>query len=430
MYALLSSVADNSQRPSRNVKGILQDIHFGYACPMSDIQGFKKMLIVGMMSGTSCDAIDAAVVEVAIHNRPKLLYFQTTPMPNHLREPALRLAAPGISEIDTMGALDVALGKAFANAALSAIASAGLKLDTITAIGSHGQTIRHRPQGVDGGPAFTLQIGCPSTIAELTGITTVADFRRRDVAAGGEGAPLVPFAHHLLFAAPGTDVAVVNIGGIANISYLGGEGKIIGFDTGPGNMVMDELMLALSDGRSSFDVDGSLAATGIVDETLLKKLMEHPYFHRQPPKSSGREEFGQGFAKQILAFPGISDADRLATACELTARAIADAQAWLPATPSHWYVCGGGSANRHLMTRLTQLLSPSQVNTTDSYGIPADAVEAVSFALLAQHTLLGLENTKASVTGASRDVCGGQIVPGSNWQVILEQMRTWIQPHT
>jgi anhydro-N-acetylmuramic acid kinase len=388
------------------------------------------MLMIGLMSGTSCDGIDAAVVEIGAAGRPRLLHFQSTPMPERLREPALRLAAPGVHEIDPMGTLDVALGRAFADAALAAIGAAGLEPAAVTAIGSHGQTIRHRPRGVDGGPPFTLQIGCPSTIAERTGITTVADFRRRDIAAGGEGAPLVPFAHRRLFAEADADVAVVNIGGIANISWLGRDGSIAGFDTGPGNMVMDALMLAISDGRFAFDADGGLAAAGSVHADLLEALMDHPFLQRRPPKSSGREDFGQDFVDRLLQVPGLSDADRMATACELTVRSIAGARAWLPAAPARWHVCGGGSANRHLMARLAALLAPAPVDTTAANGVPPDAVEALSFALLAQHTLLGLANTEAAVTGAGHAVCGGHIVPGRNWPDILERIRAWTRSPT
>ena len=390
----------------------------------------ETMLIIGLMSGTSCDGIDAAVVEIDAAARARLRHFQTTPMPDRLREPALRLAAPGVHEIDPMGALDVSLGEAFAEAALAAIEAAGLERAAVTAIGSHGQTIRHRPQGVDGGPPFTLQIGCPSTIAERTGITTVADFRRRDIAAGGEGAPLVPFAHRQLFAEPGTDIAVVNIGGIANISYLGRDGHVTGFDTGPGNMVMDALMLAISDGRDSFDRDGELAAAGSVDADLLATLLDHPFFRRRPPKSSGREDFGPPFVDRLLVAPEPNDADRMATACELTARSIVEAQAWLPRPPARWHVCGGGSANHQLMARLAALLAPAAVDTTEAHGIPPEAVEALSFALLAQHTLLGLANTEAAVTGARHAVCGGHIAPGRNWPELIDRIRQWTRSPT
>jgi anhydro-N-acetylmuramic acid kinase len=397
----------------------------GYAWPM---QTPARMRILGLMSGTSCDGIDAAIVEVGA-GRPRLAHFRSTPMPGELREPALRLAAPGLAEIDAMGGLDAALGAAFAEAALAAIGAAGLTPADIMAIGSHGQTIRHRPRGVDGGRPFSLQIGCASTIAERTGITTVADFRRRDLAAGGEGAPLVPFAHRLLFGERQADIAVVNIGGIANISYLGRDGSLTGFDTGPGNMVMDALMLALSDGRTAYDADGALAAAGRVDPALLADLMAHPFLSRTPPKSSGREDFGADFAARLLA-ADIDDAARLATACELTARSIAAAAAWLPHPPARWYIGGGGAANAHLMARLSALLAPAPVATTAAAGVPPEAVEAVSFAILARQALLGRPNTAAAVTGAAHDTVGGHIAPGANWPELLATLAAWTRSPT
>ncbi|HXH71953.1 MAG TPA: anhydro-N-acetylmuramic acid kinase, partial [Mariprofundaceae bacterium] len=317
-------------------------------------------LIIGLMSGTSCDGIDAAIVR--FDDKPALLHFSETPMPEELREPVLRLAEPGMDEIDPMGELDRLLGRAFGRAALTAIDAAGLKPSDIAAIGSHGQTIRHRPRARN---PFTLQIGCPATIAELTGITTIADFRRRDVAAGGEGAPLVPFAHRELFAVHGEATAIVNIGGIANITFIGtsigSHGEVLGFDTGPGNMVMDGLMLVLSDGRSGFDAGGELAASGEICRPLLEKLLAHPFLARRPPKSTGREEFGQRVVDEILGWPDLTDADRLATACEWTAQSIADAARFLPEPPARWHICGGGAANGHLMQRLTELLDPAPV---------------------------------------------------------------------
>lgn len=195
--------------------------------------------LLGIMSGTSADGINVAIIR---ESNAELIHFCEQPMPRELREPVLRLAEPGLDEIDSLGALDQALGQAFSMAALQAIRDAGITPEKIAIIGSHGQTIRHRPKGIKGGRPFTMQIGCAATIAEHTGITTVSDFRRRDIAAGGEGAPLVPFAHHALFGSSGHPIAILNIGGIANITYIdksGGHEAILGFDTGPGNMIMD-----------------------------------------------------------------------------------------------------------------------------------------------------------------------------------------------
>ncbi|MDX8411330.1 MAG: anhydro-N-acetylmuramic acid kinase [Mariprofundaceae bacterium] len=370
------------------------------------------LITIGVMSGTSADGIDIAIVRLHGGGKIQLLAFDEHPMPSELREPILRLAEPGLNEIDALGELDSALGKAIARAVLQSLDTAGIAAASVAAIGSHGQTIRHRPSA---NPPFSLQIGCPSTIAEITGITTVADFRRRDIAAGGQGAPLTPLAHRLLFGDRQQAMAVLNIGGIANISYLDPSGRTLGFDTGPGNMLMDGLMLALSDGRDAFDQGGRLAASGKVCNALLETLLQHPFFARPAPKSTGREEFGHKVVEQILAWQGVSDADRMATAAHLTAASIAHAQRLLPAEPSCWYVCGGGAYNEYLMHLLADLLAPARVTTTEHIGIPSNAVEATSFALFGWLALAGLSNTIPEVTGADHAVSAGHIAPGRNW---------------
>jgi len=388
---------------------------------MSSIPDEEKYLL-GIMSGTSADGINVAIVR---QSNPQLIDFYELVMPPELREPILRLAQPGFNEIDAMGGLDRALGEAFANAALHAMHEAGIAPESVIAIGSHGQTIRHRPKGVEGGKPFTLQIGCAATIAERTGITVVSDFRSRDIAAGGEGAPLVPFAHHALFGSPEHPTAVLNIGGIANITYLH-HSTITGFDSGPGNMIMDALMLAISDARDAYDLDGELAASGTVCEPLLDELINHPYLKRTPPKSTGREQFGQAMVDRILAYPDISDADRMATATEFTARSIAESRRFLPEPPELWYICGGGAYNLHLESRLKTLLKPAIVHSSAEFNILPEAMEAICFALLAKQTLLGLPNTVPAVTGATHAVGGGQITPGNNWSEIL----AWTRLHT
>jgi len=375
-----------------------------------------------MMSGTSVDGIDAAIVRMA--ERPELVHFSESPMPGELREQILGLAEAGVDEIDAMGELDRALGEVFANAALAAIKEASLTTAEIAAIGCHGQTIRHRPRAKH---PFTLQIGCPSTIAEISGITTVADFRRRDVAAGGCGAPLAPFAHRLLFASGRESIAVVNIGGIANLTFLPAAGGVAGFDAGPGNMIMDGLMLSISGGAQDRDMNGRMAAEGGVCQALLRELLGHPFLSRRPPKSTGREDFGGEIVRRILDWPGISDADRLATAAELTARGIADSRQFLPEAPGDWYACGGGAANPHLMRRLSALLAPAGVHSTEALGIPPAAVEAVCFAVFAHHCLCGLVNTLPMVTGAAHGSVGGHIAPGGNWQQLLRAIPAWIR---
>lgn len=377
---------------------------------------------VGVMSGTSCDGIDVAVIKLEDNtSTPQLIAFQQHDMPRELHEPILRLAAPGLNEIDTMGHLDRAIGIAFANAIAATLEESAIATSAVAAIGSHGQTIRHRPQRHFGSLPFTLQIGCADTIVDLTGITTVSDFRRRDIAAGGEGAPLVPFAHQRLFSEPGKNIAIINIGGIANITWLGTNGSVIGFDSGPGNMVMDGLMLELTDGRHSYDHHGEMAAHGQVNKELLTELNTHPFLSRQPPKSTGREEFGEAVIQQILSWPGVDHASMLTTACEWTAGSIAKALNYLPASPDLCLICGGGSYNPFLMQRLQHLI-PAQVQSTDQAGIAANAVEAISFALLAHATIQGKANSLARVTGASYDNCGGKISPGSNWLPLMQSL--------
>jgi len=383
----------------------------------------QEKYLVGIMSGTSADGINVAIIREA---GAQLVHFSEQPMPPELREPILRLAEPGMNEIDAMGGLDRALGEAFGKATLATLTDAGIAIGDVLAIGVHGQTIRHRPKGVSGGRPFTLQIGCAATTAEMTGITTVSNFRSRDIAAGGEGAPLVPFAHHQLFGSPEHPVAVLNVGGIANITYLHHD-VITGFDTGPGNMVMDVLMLAMSDGRHAFDRDGDLAASGKVVQPLLDKLLEHPYLKRTPPKSTGREEFGGKIVEEILAWPETTDADRMATAAELTARSIAESIAFLPEPPERWYLCGGGAYNLHLISRLSELLEPASVTSTADLNILPEAVEAISFALLARQTLAGRANTVPAVTGAGHAVSAGEITPGTNWTDVITYIDSWIR---
>jgi len=382
--------------------------------------GISHSLFIGIMSGTSCDGIDVAIVRIG--EKAELVYFSEHELAAELHEPLLRLTAPGINEIDTMGELDALLGQSFARAALEAISTAGLQRSDIAAIGCHGQTIRHRPRSRY---PFTLQIGSAALLAEKTGITTVSDFRSRDMAAGGEGAPLVPFAHRQLFASQSQNTAVLNIGGIANITWLGTDGETLGFDCGPGNMLMDALMLELSDGRNGFDNNGELAASGNVCEALLESLMQHPFLQRRPPKSTGREEFGADILAKITAWPELCDADRMATSAAFTVRCVTESVRFLADKPQRWLICGGGARNLHLLASLADQLAPASVTSTDETGIPAQAVEAVSFAILARQTLSGKNNTLSTVTGAIHDVCGGTITPGDNWPQLLQLIPTW-----
>ena len=381
----------------------------------------QTLRVAGLMSGTSADGVDVAFVDVG-RRSVKLLAHDTYAYPPSLRRGVLKLCQPDTARVDDICPLNFALGEVFAEAVIRLSRAAGIEPATIDLIGSHGQTIHHLPRGRRFGRrkvASTLQIGEPSVIAERTGITTVADFRPRDMAAGGQGAPLVPYVDYFLFAHRRRARAVQNVGGIANVTYLPagcGPGQIVAFDTGPGNMVIDHLVGRITAGRRRYDAGGRLAARGCVCEPLLKELMRHPFFRRRPPKTTGREEFGAAFAEDLWRrgqAMGLADADLMATATTLTSRSIAKAyQRFLPVAPDEVILCGGGAHNQTLVAMLRKKLHPAKVLTTDDFGISADAKEAVSFAVLAAATIRGLPANVPLATGARRPVVLGKIIPG------------------
>jgi len=361
---------------------------------------------IGLMSGTSVDAIDAVLVRIDPDNHLHLLATHQHPISDSRRAEIQALMLPGENEIDREGELDMRLGRLFAEAVLAVLKAAGKAPSEIRAIGSHGQTIRHRPHSAQ---AFTRQIGNPSMIAELTGITTVADFRARDVAAGGEGAPLVPAFHNAMFRQTGINRAIVNIGGIANVTYLPGDSgaSVIGFDTGPGNTLLDQ-WVARHQGRSH-DQRGEWAASGNILQNLLERLLDDEYFSQSPPKSTGREHFHTSWLSHHLS-GSESPADVQATLAELTARSIAEAiHEWLPGSVDEVYVCGGGAHNTDLLRRLRLRLSDTPLATTTALGLDPDWVEATAFAWLAHQTLAGHPGNLPSVTGANRAVVLGGI---------------------
>lgn len=359
------------------------------------------------MSGTSADAVDAALVSID-DDACKVISSLQLPLPHDVRKNIIDLFDSGADEIDRMGELDIAIARLFAEAALLVVKQAGLSNIDITAIGSHGQTIRHRPRRLNG-MNFTLQIGDPNTIAQLTGITTVADFRRRDMAAGGQGAPLVPAFHRAVFSQSTQYRIVLNIGGIANITVLLPQGSVLGYDTGPGNGLMDAWIARCT--GEKIDVDGSWARGGNASPELLKVLYSHSFFSLSTPKSTGREEFSLSWLLTILkAFPTISDQDVQATLLELTARSIAD-QISRYGERGDVLVCGGGAHNSTLIQRIRSLLPEYKISTTDEHGIPVDYVEAAAFAWLAMRTLSHLPGNIPAVTGAQEEVILGGIYP-------------------
>jgi anhydro-N-acetylmuramic acid kinase len=408
-----------------------------------------KLRVAGLMSGTSADGVDVAIVDIR-DRRARVLAFDTFPYSSALRKEILSLCRPETARLDRICHYNHVLGEVFADAVIRLCEKSGISLRSIDVIGSHGQTIYHCPKdGRFGGRAIgsTLQIGEPSRIAQRTGITTVADFRPRDMAAGGEGAPLVPYADGVLFRDERLCRTVQNIGGIANLTFLPASGvpcprlrghaglagekttclrkrrhgtqrqtDVLAFDTGPGNMVIDGMMRLVTKGQRQYDRGGAMAAKGVVHEGLLRELLRHPFFRRRPPKSTGREQFGQQYCEWFYGRArreGLLREDMVATVTAFTASSIALAyRKFLPRLPEEMILCGGGSHNETLVRMLQQRLEGVTIRSTDEFGISVDAKEAVSFAILAYAAIKGIANNIPAATGASEPVVMGKIVPG------------------
>lgn len=356
---------------------------------------------IGVLSGTSMDSIDTALVEIH-NNRIKLIETYAQPIDDALRQEILAVCTPGVNGIHRMATLDVKLGRRFAESVLALLEKAKLQAKDIAAIGSHGQNIRHMPN--DELP-YTVQIGDPNIIAAETGITTVGDFRRRDIALGGQGAPLTPAFHQFLFQHRPDTQWVVNIGGICNVTRLKPNHPVIGFDTGPGNTLLDRWCFEHT--GNAYDQYGDMARAGTLSQTLLTQLKSDPYFEKSPPKSTGIEYFNLSWLQaHMSACKGkLSPEDVQATLTELTAATIADTLRTEPA--AHIWLCGGGAKNTFLMERL-QALSEAKILSTDVIGIPSNWIEACAFAWFAHQTVHRLPCNMPSVTGASEaSVVGG-----------------------
>lgn len=352
---------------------------------------------IGLISGTSMDGIDAVLASIDDHG----LQIDDTlarPYAETLRRELLAVAAaPGSASLADFGRLHVLVAREFSATVAELLARSGLAAADIRAIGSHGQTLLHAPEA---DPPFTLQAGDPGTLAAQTGIAVVADFRNGDMALGGQGAPLVPAFHASAFAAPGEDRALVNIGGIANVTCLTATGEVSGFDTGPGNTLLDDWYRRHHEGR--YDDGGNWAATGKPDENLLAELLADPYFAAAPPKSTGTDYFCGAWLDAALArhAPTPVPRDVQATLAELTARTVAGALTMSASTPTRLAVCGGGAHNANLLGRLQKRLPTTRVGTTADWGIDPDWVEAAAFAWLARERLAGRPGNAPSVTGA------------------------------
>lgn len=386
-------------------------------------------LVVGLMSGTSLDGVDAALVRIVRSGEGcsvQLRHFLSTPYPDDVRQALLRVASGRPVAAGFISHLEVLLGRLYSRAVQEVCRGGELPLDRLDLIGSHGQTLFHQSDPGDfcgHRVASTLQIGEAAVLAEETGVTTVSDFRPADMAAGGTGAPLIPLVDFLLFRDLRRGRVLLNLGGIANLTLLPpacGISEIRAFDSGPGNMVIDALVRRLGADSSGFDAGGRLALTGRPLPALLESLLADPYFGRKPPKSAGREQFGEAFVERMLAAAGsAATPDLVCTAAELTARTAGDAVLGYTRTSHHWdrlLVSGGGVHNAYLMGRLQELLPDLKVAPTDSLGIPADAKEAIGFAVLANETIELAAGNVPSATGARHPAILGKVTYGRNYR--------------
>ena len=387
----------------------------------------KERLIVGLMSGSSADGIDAALVKVSGSGKStsiQTIAHDTLRFSGKIRELILKCSHPDTGRVDDICRLNSLLGELFAQAVIHIAKKADYELSQIDLIGSHGQTIHHLPSpekisGVE--VTSTLQIGEPSIIVERTGITTIADFRPRDMAAGGQGAPLVSYVDYLLFSHPEKSRVALNIGGIANITVLPAGSpaeEVLAMDTGPGNILLDQLIYMITGGKNRYDLDGKRASRGKVDQRILERLLEHPFLQKPPPKSTGREDFGEAYLHWIMEMgKGTEWDDLITTIAEFTVRTIVNSLEMF-VFPYHeideLIVSGGGVRNNYIWHRLEESLPQQRMLISDDFSIPSDAKEAVAFAILANETLMGHEGNLPRATGARHRVILGKIIPGKN----------------
>jgi anhydro-N-acetylmuramic acid kinase len=390
----------------------------------------RALTIAGLMSGTSLDGIDAVLLRVRGSGagvRFRQLAYLERPFPRGMRQMLLRNSVPDTSRVDEIARLNMALAMVYADAVRALVRAARLPLAAVDLVGSHGQTIHHlpAPARVAGRTVrATLQIGDPSALAALTGITTVGDFRVADMARGGQGAPLVPHVDWLIFRSEKENRLVLNIGGIANLTAVpigAGREELLAFDTGPGNMVVDALVRRLF--NRPFDAGGRIAARGAVSGDLLRFLRKDRFLRAAPPKSTGREMYGERYVRRLLAYARPYEPDDIvATASAFTIEAVHDAYRRHIARRMRAdvvIVSGGGARNQFFMSELARLFAPARVCSADDIGVSSDAREAITFALLANETLHGLPANLPRVTGADRPVVLGKICPGRNFPHVL-----------
>ena len=385
--------------------------------PLTELWNKPARLVVGLMSGTSADGIDAALTRITgsgLSTRAEQLGFYFLPFDAPTRQAILNLCNGNRDGTREICLMSTHLGKLYAQAVRELLKATGT--ESIDLIGCHGQTVYHIPEEVEylGHPTRgTLQIGDPSYLAEEFRCPVVSDFRIRDMAAGGLGAPLVPYTEFLLYRSDTEDVALQNIGGIGNITLLPAGcalNEVTAFDTGPGNMVMDALTAKITGGAMNYDEDGKLAASGRVIPELLEWMLSDPYLAKEPPKTTGREHYGAGYVEKLLSFGPYDLVDVLTTATAFTARSIAlSLRRFAARLPGRLVVGGGGSRNPTLLRFLREALPEMQVQTQEDLGYSSDAKEAVAFAILANDALFGIPNNAPSATGAKHGVVMGRI---------------------
>lgn len=389
--------------------------------------------IIGLMSGTSLDGIDAVLVNISTAKKGlniELIDFLSVDYKKGFRQKILEATDLDKSDVKDVAQLNIKLAEKFSDAVLSLLKKNNLTPDDVDLISSHGQTIYHNVEGEEG--ISTLQVGSASFIAEKTGITTVYNFRMRDLAAGGEGAPLVPYTDYLLYSSKNKNRILQNIGGIANYSYLSAEGEIddvIGSDTGPGNMIIDNAVNILTNGKMDYDKDGEMAKKGKVSQKLLDEMMSHPFILRKPPKSTGRVDFGKKYVEKIIKNAqkmNLSINDIIATITSFTAMAIIGSyKKYLPNNIDEIIIGGGGSYNPYLLNKIKEyknkmLKEDINVLRQEDLGYSSEAKEAMAFAILGYQTMKGKNNNVPGATGAQKQVVLGEIVPGDDFYQFLD----------
>ena len=381
----------------------------------------EERLVVGLISGTSMDGIDAALVRIRGSGEDTEVWVEDFICREYSDAAKKILLSSGSLSEGSVSDLNFLLGQEFSAAVFDLLRKAALKTTEVDLVGTHGQTVFHNPPSLGEGVSSTLQLGEADVICEATGITTVGDFRTRDIAAGGEGAPLIPYLDYLLFCGAGKDVIAQNIGGISNCTLVTGEfSELLAFDTGPGNSLIDSVVRIASEGGRSFDEDGAMAKKGSVRKDLLRSLMKNPYLDIEPPKSTGRELFGEETAGRLFSLAekkGISTPDLLRTLVEFTVCSIVSAYerfVYPNADVREVVLSGGGARNPVMVSSLREKLSPIPLSLSDEYGIPSDAKEAVGFAVLANETVCANRTSVPRVTGARDATILGKISIGKN----------------